>query len=179
MAWEIDAIHSQARFSVRRLASSVIQGQFSSVRGYLHVDGQQPAHSWIDVEVDAASVNTDDADYDARLRSKDVLDVEAYPTITFKSVRVDQVAGREYTVSGELTVHGVTRLVTFDAGFQEPSDSKEAQLAALTARTTINCRDFGVLVAALPVADQIALDESVKIEIALVAHASGSPIPIE
>lgn len=168
MAWEIDADQSQAGFSVRQLmASHAIRGRFKAVRGYLHVDEQTPAHSWVDVEVDATSLDTGDEAYDGRLRSQDILDVAEYPTITFKSVRVDHVVSHEYKVSGELTVHGVTKLVTFDADFQEPSDSSGARHAALTARTTINCGDFGVPGATSAAAGHIALGELARIEIDL------------
>ena len=176
MAWEIDVVHSQARFSARQTASNTIRGRFKEVRGYLHVDEQNPMHSWVDVEVNAASIDTGDEDCDARLRSKEVLDVVEYPTITLKSVRVHHAVGQEYEVSGELTMHGVTRLVNFDAGFQEHSDSNGARHAALTARTKINCRDFGVPDAASAVASQIAAGELIRIELdlALVSHQSGS-----
>lgn len=176
MAWEIDAAHSQARFSVRQMASNTIRGRFNAVRGYLHVDEQRPAHSWVDVEVDAASLDTGDEECDGRLRSKAALDVAEYPTITFKSVRVDHAASQDYKVSGELTVHGVTKLVTFDADFQEPRDSNGARHAALTARTTINWGDLRVPGATSAVAGHIAVGELVRIEIdlALVSLQFGS-----
>lgn len=174
MAWEIDAVHSEARFSVRQMASSdTIRGRFNAVRGYLHVDEQMPAHSWVDVEVGAASIDTGDEECDAHLRSKDVLDVAEYPTITFKSGRVEHVVGREYNVSGELTMHGVTRLVTFDARFEDHSDADGAGgvgglgHAALTARATIDYRDFGVPRAGAAVEGQNAGRDLVGIEIDL------------
>ena len=167
MAWEIDAVHSEARFSVRRLASSTVRGRFNSVRGYLHVDEETPAHSWVDVEVDAASVDSGDTDLDARLRSRDALAVTEYPTITFKSLRVDHLGGQEYTISGELTVHGVTREVTFDATFQGTGGSTEPRYAALTASTAIGCRDFGLAGTQPTAASQFAAGELAKIGIDL------------
>jgi polyisoprenoid-binding protein YceI len=167
MAWEIDSEHSQAQFSVRRMASSTIRGRFNGVRGYLHVDEQQPAHSWVDVEVDAASVDTGDAEWDARLRAKDALDVAEYPTIAFKSVRVDQRDCEAYKVGGELTVHGVTKEVTFDATFRESGDSNEPRFAVLAASTTINCRDFGLTGTIPSTASQFGTGELARISIDL------------
>jgi polyisoprenoid-binding protein YceI len=167
MAWEIDAVHSEARFSVRRMASSPVRGRFHDVRGYLHVDEETPPHSWVDVEVDAASIDTGDADYDARLRSLDALDVAEHPTITFKSFRVDHRGGQEYTVSGELTVHGVTREVAFDATFQGNGDANEPGYATLTASTTINCTQFGLTGTLSPEADRLGAGNLVRIGIDL------------
>lgn len=175
MAWEIDALHSQALFSVRQMARNTIQGRFSAVHGYLHVDGQNPPHSWIDLAIDAASVNTGDVTFDSRLRSKDMLDVAEYPTITFKSVRVSHVVSRDYQVTGELTIHGVTKLVTFDVGFEESRDvSDGSRLAVLTARTHINGRDYGVRDVVFPAARWPGMAEAISIEImlALVSHES-------
>jgi polyisoprenoid-binding protein YceI len=174
MAWEIDSAHSQARFSVHHAGSDTIQGRFNTVRGHLHVDEQKPAHSWVDIEVDAASVNTGDTARDARLRSKQVLDAAKYPTITFKSVRVDHTGTREYTVTGELTLHGVAKPVTFDARFQEPGTPSRARDAALTVRTKITCEDSGMARAAFGGADQFATGEpfSIEIDLALVSRSS-------
>src|SRR6266852_6226445 len=100
MAWEIDAAHSHARFSIRQMGASAIRGQFKAMGGYVHVDENNPSHSWVDVAVDAGSIDTGDAQRDTRLRSTDVLDAADYATITFKSVRVEHVVSRDYKVSG-------------------------------------------------------------------------------
>src|SRR5258706_585385 len=100
MAWEIDATHSHARFSIRQMGASAIQGQFKAMSGYVYVDEINPSHSWVDVAVDATSIDTGDAQRDSRLRSTDVLDVAAYATITFKSVRVEHIVSQDYKVSG-------------------------------------------------------------------------------
>jgi polyisoprenoid-binding protein YceI len=167
MAWEIDAVHSEVRFSVRRMASSPVRGRFHNVRGYLHVDEETPAHSWVDVAVEVASLDTGNADYDARLRSRDALNVAEYPTITFKSFRVDHRGGQEYAVTGELTVHGMTREVAFDATFQGNGDANEPRYATLTASTTINCRQFGLTGTLAPEAGQLAAGDLARIGIDL------------
>src|SRR5260221_8420686 len=142
MAWEIDAAYSHARFSIRQMGAGAIQGQFKAMSGYVYVDEFNLSHSWVDVAVDAASIDTGDAQRDSRLRSKDVLDVAAYATITFKSVRVEHIVSQDYKVSGDLTMRGVTMPVTFDAGFQGQDEGIGVWRAALAAKARINWADF-------------------------------------
>src|SRR5260370_2070310 len=156
MAWEIDAAHSHARFSIRQMGAGAIQGQFKAMSGYVHVDETNPSHSWVDVAVDAASIDTGDAQRDTRLRSPDVLDVAAYATITFKSARVEHVVSRDYKVSADLTLRAVTKPVTFDAAFQGQDEGNGVRRAALTAKAKINWADFGVM--GLPAAETHQLD---------------------
>lgn len=170
MAWEIDATHSHARFSIRQMGASAIQGQFKAISGYVRVDEINPSHSWVDVALDAASIDTGDAQRDSRLRSTDVLDVAAYATITFKSVRVEHIVSQDYKVTGDLTMRGVTRPVTFDAGFQGRDEGHGVRRAALVAKARINWADFSGT--GLPVAEADQLDAghavSIDIDLALV-----------
>src|SRR5258707_1616557 len=156
MAWELNATHSHARFSIRQMGAGAIQGQFKAMSGYVHVDEFNPSHSWVDVAVDAASIDTGDPQRDSRLRSTDVLDVAAYATITFKSVRVEHIVSQDYKVSGDLTMRGVTKPVTFDAGFQGQDEGIGVWRAALAAKARINWADFSGT--GLPVAEADQLD---------------------
>ncbi len=85
MAWEVDSTHSQATFSVKHMMISTVKGQFDVLSGKLELDEQHPENSWVEAQVDTASINTHDAKRDAHLRSADFFDAEKYPTITFKS----------------------------------------------------------------------------------------------
>jgi polyisoprenoid-binding protein YceI len=167
MAWEIDAAYSHARFSIRQMGASAIQGQFKAVSGYVYVDEINPSHSWVDVAVDATSIDTGDAQRDSRLRSTDVLDVAAYATITFKSVRVEHIVSQDYKVSGDLTVRGVTRPVTFDARFQGQDEGNGVRRAALAAKAKINWADFSVTALPVAEADQLDAGHLVRIDIDL------------
>src|SRR3978361_1715084 len=99
MAWESAPAHSQATFSVRHMMISTVKGHFNVLSGHLHIDEQNPANSWVDAQVDAASVDTRDERRDGHLRSPDFFDAEHYPTINFKSTKVEHVGGNEYNVT--------------------------------------------------------------------------------
>jgi polyisoprenoid-binding protein YceI len=167
VAWEIDAVHSSVGFAVRHLMVSTVRGHFNVMRGQLHIDEQEPATSWVEAEVDAASVDTRNAQRDAHLRTDDFFDVERYPIITFKSTRVERVGDQEFTVTGDLTMHGVTRSVTFDGEYSGQSNIMGTQRAGLSARTKINRKDFGLTFGMLVEATQGALGEMVTIELDL------------
>ncbi len=169
MSWEIDAVHSQAAFSVRHMMVSTVRGRFNVLRGSLHIDESQPSNSWVEAEVDAASIDTHNEQRDAHLRSADFFDVDKYPTITFKSTRVEHVDGQEYKITGDLTIHGVTKSVTFDAEYNGQSFMMGVQRAGLTAKTKINRKEFDLGWGAVVEAGQVAVSETVAIEIDLEA----------
>ena len=169
MAWEIDAIHSHVAFSVRHMMVSTVRGRFNVVKGHLHIDEQQPAHSWVDAEVDAASIDTHDERRDGHLRSADFFEVDKYPTITFKSTNIEHLSDQEYKVTGDLTIHGVTKQITFDAEYSGQSNMMGVQRAGLNAKTKINRKDFGLGWGAIAEAGSVAVSETVTIEIDLEA----------
>jgi polyisoprenoid-binding protein YceI len=175
--WEIDAVHSSVGFSVRHMMVSTVRGHFTVMRGQLHIDEQEPAQSWVEAQVDAASVDTRNAQRDVHLRSGDFFDVERYPLITFKSTRVERVGDQEFTVTGDLTMHGVTRAVTFDVDYSGQSNIMGHQRAGLSARTKINRKDFDLTYGALVEAMQGALGEVVTIELdlAVVPQTAAEP----
>jgi polyisoprenoid-binding protein YceI len=167
VAWEIDAVHSSVGFSVRHMMVSTVHGNFTVMRGQLHIDEQEPAQSWIEAEVDAASVDTRNAQRDAHLRSGDFFDVERYPIITFKSTRVERVGDQEFTVTGDLTMHGVTRSVTFDGEYSGQSNLMDKQRAGLSARTKVNRKDFDLAYGTLVEATRGVVGELVTVELDL------------
>lgn len=170
MTWNIDATHSQATFSVRHMMIATVRGQFNVLSGQLNIDEANPANSWVEAEVDASSVDTRDGKRDGHLRSPDFFDVEKYPNITFKSTKVEHIGGSHYKVTGELTIHGVTKLVTFDAEYHgQLKDLYGLQRAAFTGKTTINRKDFGLNWNAALEAGGWAVSDAVNIEIDLAA----------
>src|SRR5215467_15340899 len=140
MTWAIDAAHSQASFSVRHMMVSTVRGHFNVLSGQLHIDEAHPENSWVEAEVDAASIDTRDEKRDGHLRSPDFFDAEKFPKITFKSNKVEHVGGQEYKIAGDLTIHGVTRLVINDAENtgQLQKDAFGMKRAGLAAKGTIN-----------------------------------------
>ncbi len=170
MAWEIDNTHSQVTFSVRHMMVSTVKGQFKVISGQLHIDEQNPANSWVDAVADATSVDTRDERRDGHLRSLDFFDAENYPQLTFKSTRVEKVGDEEYKVTGDLTMHGVTKQVTFDAEYSgQIKDLYGMQRAGLTAKTTLNRKDFNLNWNAALESGGVLVSDNVKIEIDLAA----------
>lgn len=114
--WSLDPAHTSAEFSVRHMMVATVRGRMQARSGTLAVDESADAErSYVEVEMDAASIDTGNADRDAHLRSADFLDVEKHPTITFRSREVDLRGDDELVVRGELTVKGVTRPITLQA----------------------------------------------------------------
>ncbi|HLZ57246.1 MAG TPA: YceI family protein [Ktedonosporobacter sp.] len=174
MAWEIDAAHSHAGFSVKHMMISTVKGQFKVVSGQLHIDEQNPANSWVDAEVDVTSVSTGDDKRDGHLRSADFFDAENYPTISFKSTKVEKKGSDEYNVIGDLTIHGVTKPVVFKAEYSgQGKDPWGGTRAGLNAVTKINRKDFGLGWNAALESGGVLVGEDVKIEIDLEAVNKG------
>lgn len=143
MNWKIDPTHSHVSFAVRVLSVSTTRGRFHALRGHLHIDEQNPANSWVEAEVEAASIDTHIKLRDAHLRSAAFFDVKQYPTISFTSTNVEHVGGQNYQVTGNLSMHGVTKPITFDVAYRGQSTLMGAR-TGLTAKATINRNDFGV-----------------------------------
>ncbi len=144
--WQIDPNHSAAQFAVRHLAISTVRGAFTKVSGTVQMDDKDISKSSVEVTIDAASVDTRVADRDKDLRSDHFFDTAKYPTLTFKSTRVEQVAPGMLKVTGDLTIHGTTKQVVLDVeGPTAPvKDPWGNQRAAASASTKINRQDFGV-----------------------------------
>jgi polyisoprenoid-binding protein YceI len=143
MIWKIDPTHSKVSFAIRVLGVTTTKGRFNALRGQLFIDEQNPAGSWVEAEVDAASIDTHIKLRDAHLRSAAFFAVKKYPTISFESTNVAYVSGQDYKVTGNLTLLGVTKPVTFDVTYrgQRPIAGERIDLTA-TAR--INRKDFGL-----------------------------------
>ncbi len=144
--WQLDPAHSAAQFSVRHMGISTIRGTFSKVSGTVQYDPSAPAKSSVDVTIDAASVDSRVEMRDNDLRSPKFLDVAKYPTITFKSKRVESAGAGKLRVTGDLTIHGVTKEAVLDVDGPSPpiKDMQGNPRMGASAATSINRRDFGV-----------------------------------
>jgi polyisoprenoid-binding protein YceI len=144
--WKIDPQHSAAQFSVRHLTISTVRGAFSKVTGTVEFDDQDVSKSSVDVSIDVSTVDTREPARDKDLRSEKFFDVEHFPTITFKSTKVEQTVAGKLKITGNLTIRGVTKEVALDVdGPTAPiKDPYGNQRAAVNATTKINRQDFGV-----------------------------------
>lgn len=112
--WNLDPVHSVAEFKVRHKMISNVKGQSTALSGLLALDETGVANSRVEATIDASSINTRDSQRDAHPKSADFVDVEKFPTLSFKSISVKRTGGDELTVAGHLTIHGVTRQVVFN-----------------------------------------------------------------
>ena len=144
--WKIDPQHSSAQFSVRHMAISTVRGAFSKVIGTILLDDNDITKSAVDVTIDVSTVDTREPDRDKDLRSDKFFDVAHYPSITFKSKRVQQVTTGKLKVTGDLTIHGTTKEVVLDVeGPTAPVKDPWGNVrTAVTAKTKVNRQDFGV-----------------------------------
>jgi polyisoprenoid-binding protein YceI len=144
--WNIDPAHSSAQFSVRHLAISTVRGTFSKISGTVQLDESDITKSTVNVSIDVATVDTHEPDRDADLRTDKFFDVAKYPTMTFKSKKVEQVAPGKLKVTGDFTLHGVTKEVVLDVEGPTPpvKDPWGNQRAAVSAATKINRQVYGV-----------------------------------
>src|ERR1700716_357569 len=144
--WNIDPVHSVAEFKVKHMMISNVKGQFAIVTGILSLDEGDVTRSRVEASLDAASVNTRDAQRDAHLKSADFFDVEKFPTLSFKSTGIRQVRDGELAAEGDLTIRGVTRKVVFSVEGPTPpaKDPWGNTRVAVSATTKINRKDFGL-----------------------------------
>lgn len=144
--WQIDPNHSAAQFSVRHLGVSTVRGAFTKVSGSATYDPANPSKSSVDVTIDASSVDTRVQMRDNDLRSPNFLDVQKYPTITFKSKQAKAAGEGKLQIVGDLTIHGVTKEVVLDVDgpSAQIKDPWGNQRIGASATTKINRNDFGV-----------------------------------
>jgi len=144
--WKIDPAHSAAEFKVKHMMISNVKGSFPGLEGVLVENPVDPATSAIQATVDVSTLTTGDPQRDGHLKSADFFEVEKFPTMTFKSTSVKPKGEGEYSVTGDLTLHGVTRPVTFAVeGPSAPNkDPWGNTRIGLSATTKINRKDFGL-----------------------------------
>ena len=143
--WKIDPSHSAAEFKVRHMMISFVKGRFSGLSGVLKLDETDYTRSTVEVSIPAASVSTVDEKLDAHLKEADFFDVQNFPTLTFKSTSIRYLGDRDYEVTGDLTIRGVTKSVTLSVDeVSEPSkDPWGNQRIGLSGSAKINRKDFG------------------------------------
>ncbi len=172
--WNIDPAHTQSMFTVRHMVITSVKGQFEKTTGTVQLDDKDIGKSSVEATIDAASVNTRVTNRDNDLRSPNFFDVAKYPTITFKSTKVEKAGEGKLKVTGDLTMHGVTRPVVLDvegptAAIKDPGGH---QRRGISASTTIDRKDFGLSWSKMVDAGPVVGDQ-VKIEIEAELVAAG------
>ena len=175
-SWNIDPNHAHAGFTVRHLVISNVQGQFQKVTGTVALDEKDVTKSSVQATIDATTIDTRVPDRDKDLKSPNFLDVERYPTITFKSTKVEPAGPGKLKVTGDLTMHGVTKPVVLavDGPTAEIKDPWGNTRRGLSASATINRKDFGLSYGKVIEAGPVVGDEvKIDIEAELVKQAAG------
>jgi polyisoprenoid-binding protein YceI len=172
--WYLDPPHSAAQFSVRHMGISTVRGTFTKVGGVV-VDSPDLSKASVNVTIDASSVDSRVEMRDKDLRSDHFFDVAKYPTITFVSKRVEAAGAGKLKVTGDLTIHGVTKEAVLDVDGPTPpmKDPKGTSHRGVSATTTINRTDYGMTYGSGMIGDQV----SIQLDVELVDKAPGAPQP--
>lgn len=162
--YKIDPVHSEVSFKVRHFLAKV-SGRFTKFSGTIKVDSADVSKSSVEVSIDAASINTDVEARDKHLRSDAFFDVAKYPTITFKSTSVKEVAKGKLEITGDFTMHGVTKTITFpitNAGSQPGPKPGTVMAGFIDGALSVNRQDYGVSYGKGIVGDDVAISLNVE-----------------
>jgi polyisoprenoid-binding protein YceI len=144
--WDIDPAHTSIEFSVRHMMVSTVKGQFEKVKGSLDLDDKDVTKSTVEVTIDLGSVNTHEPKRDGHLKSADFFDTAKFPTATFKSTKVQKAGKNKLKVTGELSLHGVTKPVVLEV--EGPTDAYKTPFGTTVrgvhATAKLDRKDFGI-----------------------------------
>jgi polyisoprenoid-binding protein YceI len=145
MAWQLDPMHTQVEFAAKHFGMMTVRGHFTNVTTSGTVDPFNPSASSIEVSIDVASLTTNNPQRDNDLRSSYFLELDKYPTITFRSTRIEPAGHDRYTLTGDLTIKGITKPVTLNVQqYGEINDPMMGHRIAYGAEGQINRKDFGM-----------------------------------
>jgi polyisoprenoid-binding protein YceI len=144
VTYKVDADHSGVNFTIRHFVSNV-PGLFKDYAGNIVYDKDQPAGSKVEFTIQAASIDTGNEDRDKHLRSADFFDVEKFPTLTFTSTGVKAQDKDTLEVTGDLTMHGVTKRITIPVDFLGTAKTPQAEKAGFETTFTLNRKDYGIV----------------------------------
>ncbi len=166
--YAIDVAHSQIGFAVKHMMFSTVRGHFGTFEGTIVVDNANPANSTVSVTIDATSITTGDTNRDAHLRSADFFDVENYPTLTFKSTSIDFKSADNFTINGDLTMHGVTKPVSIKAEQTgEGTNPWGVDVAGFEGKTELNREEYGLTYNAALEKGGVLVGKEIKITLEL------------
>lgn len=145
MTWKIDPAHSQVQFSVRHMMISNVRGRFEDFTGAVEFDEEDPARSSVEVQIEAASINTKEPQRDTHLRSPDFLDAENFPQLRYKSRRVEMMDASHGRIIGDLTIRGLAREVVLDVEYAGKAKSPWGTVSAgFSATAKLSRKDWGL-----------------------------------
>jgi len=171
--WTIDPSHSTVEFVAKHMMITTVKGRFAELEGTIVADEANIGDSTVEVTMQAASLDTRSEQRDAHLRSPDFLDVETYPTVTFRSTRIEGTKD-EFQLTGDLTIRGVTRPITLDVTFEgEGKDPWGGTRASFSAKGKFDRRDFGLTWNVALETGGILVSNEVKINIEAQVVAAG------
>jgi len=143
--WQLDPLHTQVEFAAKHLGMMTVRGHFADVKSTGNIYPDNPEASSVEVTIQSASIRTHNEARDNDLRSANFLEVDRYPTITFKSTKITPAGPDRYTMTGDLTIKGVTRPVTLNVvRYGEFNDPMMGHRIGYSAEGKINRKDFGL-----------------------------------
>ena len=168
--WALDGAHSRVGFSVSHLVVSSVSGRFKQMSGKVELDEANLTKSQVDITIKVDSIDTDEPNRDKHLRSPDFFDALKYPTMTFRSTKIAKAGGNKYRLTGDLTLHGVTKPVTLDATVSDPIKSMNGKMMrAVKLVGKLKRGDYGLKwnkaleAGGLAVGDEVTLDIQVEL----------------
>ena len=145
MAWKLDPYHTQVEFSAKHLGMMTVRGHFAEVTASGDIHPEAPEQSSVEATITTASIRTHNEQRDNDLRSSNFLEADQYPTITFKSTRIEPAGPDQYAMTGDLTIKGNTRPVTLQVHrYGEFNDPNMGHRIGYAAEGKINRKDFGM-----------------------------------
>ena len=161
--WKIDTAHSTVEFAVKHMMFTTVKGRFTDVSGTIELDDENPLAGRADIVIAASSLDTREAQRDAHLRSADFLDVEKFPSLTFRSTKLEGTP-QEFRMTGDLTIHGVTRPITLAVKHEgRGKDPWGGERVGYSATGKLNRKDFGLLWNAALETGGVLVGDEVKI----------------
>lgn len=155
----IDPSHTSVNFGISHLGFSTYQGRFNTIAGNLEFDAKAPEKSSIVVTIDAASIDTNHAELEGKLKSADWFDTAKFPTATFTSTKVEKLSDSNGKIMGDLTLHGVTKPVTLDVTFNGAGNNPFANVPQLgfSAKGSIKRSEFGIAQYLPAIGDEVSI----------------------
>ena len=183
--WEIDTSHASAGFSVKHLGVTNVHGTLGAVTGKVEVDDKDVTKSKVEANIDVRGIDTHFEKRDGHLKSAEFFDTEKFPTATFKSTKIEKVSDTKLKVTGDLTMHGVTKPVVLDTELsaEVKNPFSGAGTRALTATGIINRQDFGLawksqaIETVKVVGDEVKLNIEAEISKKEATPAKAAPAP--
>lgn len=169
--WNVDKSHSSLEFTVKHMMISKVKGAFTDFEATIEADPNDLTDAKIEFSVNLNSIDTRNADRDNHLRSNDFFDIENHPKMTFVATEIKKTSDNEYDITGDLSIRGVTKPVTFEVEMEGVGkDPWGNDVAGFSGSTKINRKDFGLVWNAALETGGVLVGEDVKIKIEIEAH---------